>query len=41
MLKNIWCMIFHRRHTYVQSMAGDWKFMRCDKCQITWPMPRI
>lgn len=39
MFKNFWCAIFH--HRYVKHYSGDWKFMRCDKCKITWPEPRL
>lgn len=41
MIKNLWCLLFHRHHVHQKSAAGDWKFMHCDKCQITWPEPRL
>jgi len=40
MLKNIWCAIFHRSYIHRVSAAGDWKRMRCDKCNVDWDEPR-
>lgn len=40
MFKSIWCALFHRRWRYQKYAAGDYKIMRCDCCNITWPEAR-
>jgi hypothetical protein len=40
MIKAFWCWLFHGHYTHETWAGGDWRHLRCDKCQITWPEPR-